>query len=50
MQLNLGNLTAGRNVVLSGNHVYGNNYALGSFNSTQIVAGGMVTGGQIWAF
>ncbi len=50
MQFNLGNLTLGKNVILSGNNVYGTNNAFFSPGSTQIVTGGMVSGGAIFAF
>ena len=45
MQRNLGNLTLGRNLVLSGNNVYGVNNAAFSPGSTQIVTGGIISGG-----
>ena len=45
MQFNLGNLTLGRNLVLSGNNVFGVNNAFASPGSTQIVTGGIISGG-----
>jgi hypothetical protein len=45
MQFNYRNLTLGRNLVLSGNNVYGVNNAVASPGSTQIVTGGIISGG-----
>ncbi len=46
-QFNLGNVVAGKNVILSGNNVFGTNNAFGSAGSTQIVTGGIISGGTI---
>ena len=47
MQWNWGNLTLGKNLVLSGNNVFGTNSAVLSPGSTQIVTGGIISGGTI---
>lgn len=50
MQLNLGNIAIDKNGTLSGNHVFGASNSTRSFGNTQVVAGGMVSGGATVVF
>ncbi len=47
MQFNGFNFAVGKNLVLSGNNVFGTNNAFLSPGSTQIVTGGIVSGGSV---
>ena len=46
-QFNFGNAVIGKNLVLSGNNVFGTNNAFLSAGSTQIVTGGIISGGTV---